>query len=133
MSAMAPRNGAVINTRREVAPERKAHSVVALVDISIPQNLKTHPSGGTITVAKYMGKRAAITVVAKAEFAQSYIYHAKTFLFLSLFISLFYNQLEPINLKSLPEVRRGNSYVYNLILSLQSKEKIVDLQKSLFN
>ena len=82
ISAIAPRNGAVINTKRAVVPERNAHSVVALVDISIPQNLKTHPSGGTITVAKYMGKRAAITVVANAEFAQSYIYHAKRFLFL---------------------------------------------------
>ena len=106
---MAPRNGAVINTRREVAPERKAHSVVALVDISIPQNLKPHPSEGTITVAKYMGKRAAIIVVANAEFAQSYIYHAKTSLFLSLFISVFYNQLGSINFKSLPDGRRGNS------------------------
>jgi hypothetical protein len=66
--------------------------VVALVDISIPQNLNTHPSAGTITVAKYMGKRAAITVVANAEFAQSYIYHAKTFLFWSLFIGLFSNR-----------------------------------------
>ena len=85
ISAMAPRTGAVINTKRAVVPERNDHRVVALVDISIPQSLKTHPSEGTITVAKYMGKRAAITVVANAEFAQSYIYHAKTFLFLSLF------------------------------------------------
>ncbi len=96
ISAIAPRIGAVINTKRAVVPARKAHSVVALVDISMPQNLKTHPSEGTITVAKYMGKRAAITVVAKAEFAQSYIYHAKTFLFLSLFIIVFYNQVGPI-------------------------------------
>ena len=89
ISAIAPRIGAVINTKRAVVPARKAHSVVALVDISIPQILKPHPSAGTITVAKYMGKRAAITVVAKAEFAQSYIYHAKTLLFLSLFIDTF--------------------------------------------
>ena len=76
-----------MNTRSAVAPARKAHSVVALVDVSIPQNLKTHPSAGTITVAKYMGKRAAITVVANAEFAQSYIYHAKTLLFSLYFIN----------------------------------------------
>ncbi len=97
---MAPRNGAVINTKSAVAPERKAHSVVALVDISILKNLKSHPSEGTITVAKYMGKRAAMIVVANAEFAQSYIYHAKTFLSLSLFISVIYNQLKVIHLKS---------------------------------
>jgi hypothetical protein len=43
-------------------------------------------------VAKYMGKRAAIMVVANAELAQSYIHHAKTVLSLSLFIGLFSNR-----------------------------------------
>jgi hypothetical protein len=38
-------------------------------------------------VAKYIGKRAAITVVANAELAQSYIYHANTFLSFSFFIN----------------------------------------------
>ena len=96
MSAIAPRIGAVINTNRAAAPARKAHSVVAFVDISMPQNLKIHPSEGAITVTKYIGRRAAITVVANAEFAQSYIYHAKTSLFLSFFIGVFYSQLELI-------------------------------------
>jgi len=96
MSAIAPRIGAVINTNRAAAPARKAHSVVAFVDNSMPQNLKIHPSEGTITVAKYMGRRAAITVVANAEFAQSYIYHANTSFFLSFFIGVFYSQLELI-------------------------------------
>ncbi len=86
ISAMAPRIGAVMNTKRAVVPERNAHSVAALVDMSILQNLKLHPSNGTMTVAKYIGKIAAIMVVANAEFAQSYIYHAKRFLFFSLFI-----------------------------------------------
>ena len=96
MSAIEPRIGAVINTNIAAAPARKAHSVVAFVDISMPQNLKIHPSEGTITVTKYIGRRAAITVVANAEFAQSYIYHAKTSLFLSFFIGVFYSQLELI-------------------------------------
>jgi len=96
MSAIAPRIGAVINTNRAAVPARKAHSVVAFVDNSMPQNLKIHPSEGTITVAKYIGRRAAITVVANAEFAQSYIYHANTSFFLSLFIGVFYRQLESI-------------------------------------
>jgi hypothetical protein len=91
ISAIAPRIGAVKNTKRAVAPARKAHNVVALVDISMLKNLNSHPSGGIMTVAKYMGKRAAITVVANAEFAQSYIYHPNRFLFLSLVIILFCN------------------------------------------
>ena len=91
ISAIAPRIGAVMNTNKAVVPDRKAHRVVALVGITIPPNLKIHPSGGTITVAKYMGRMAAITVVAKAELAQSYIYHAKTVLPLSVFIGIFYN------------------------------------------
>jgi hypothetical protein len=82
ISAIAPRIGAVKNTKRAVVPERMPQSVVALVGISILPNLKVHPPWGTITVAKYMGKRAAIMVVANAELAQSYIYHAKI-LFLS--------------------------------------------------
>ncbi len=86
ISAIAPRIGADKNTKRAVVPERKPHSVVALVGISIPPNLKIHPSEGTITVAKYMGKRPAIIVVANAELAQSYIHHAKTVLSLSVFI-----------------------------------------------
>jgi len=77
ISAIAPRIGAVKNTKRAVVPDRKPHSVVALVGISIPPNLKVHPPWGTITVAKYIGKRAAIMVVANAELAQSYIHHAK--------------------------------------------------------
>jgi hypothetical protein len=77
ISAIAPRIGAVKNTKRAVVPERKPQSVVALVGISILPYLKVHPPWGTITVAKYMGKRAAIMVVANAELAQSYIYHAK--------------------------------------------------------
>ena len=91
ISAIAPRIGAVRNTNMAVVPTRKAHSVVALVGISMLHNLNSHPLGGTITVAKYMGRRAAITVVANAEFAQSYIYHANRFFSLSFFIIAFCN------------------------------------------
>jgi hypothetical protein len=90
-SAIAPSVGAVMNTKRAVAPERNPHKVAALVTISKPENLKTQPSDGTITVAKYIGKRAAITVVANAELAQSYIHHAKMFLSFSFFINSLYS------------------------------------------
>jgi hypothetical protein len=80
-----------MNTKKAVAPERNPHNVAALVAISIPENLKIQPSDGTITVTKYIGRMAAITVVANAELAQSYIHQAKIFLSFSLLISLFYN------------------------------------------
>jgi hypothetical protein len=86
-SAIAPSVGAIMNTKRPVVPARNPHKVAALVAISIPENLKIQPSDGTITVAKYIGKRAAITVVANAELAQSYIHHANTFLSFSFFIN----------------------------------------------
>ncbi len=86
-SAIAPRMGAVMKTNRDAVPERNPHKVAALVDIFRPENLKVQPSAGTITVAKYMGKIAAITVVANAELAQSYIHQAKMFFLSPLIIS----------------------------------------------
>ena len=41
--------------------------------------------------AKNLFDLAEVAVVAKAELAQSYIYHAKTVLPLSVFIGIFYN------------------------------------------
>lgn len=76
-----------MNTKRPVVPARNPHKVAALVAISMPENLKIQPSDGTITVTKYIGKRAAITVVANAELAQSYIHHANTFLSFSFFMN----------------------------------------------
>ena len=78
ISAIAPSIGADKKTKKAVVPERKAHKVVAFVDISMLASLKFHPSKGTITEAKYIGNSPAITVVANAELAQSYIYQAKT-------------------------------------------------------
>ncbi len=81
ISAIAPRTGADKKTIKAVVPERKAHMVVAFVDISKLPSLKNHPLEGTMTEAKYIGKSPAMTVVANAELAQSYIYQAKRVLF----------------------------------------------------